>query len=487
MHRPAANLRRAVTVGGTRNTGEAETSVTRPDAGLDFPPAALPWIEQVGGGPLASLTRMVVRREAWRGEIVAPGGPRELFVRIDRASASGKPYSRNLARETALIRWLSANSAIPTQKILGWNDAHCVALQSFEPGRADLNNAPREEQHAVMLHFMEILAELHRIDAHALDLPGFEMPATPEEHSLLELRAVEDPRLARFSPDASSVLAAFGQRWLLNHVPHSVERTVLLQGDTGPGNFMFENGRVTAVVDWEWAHYGDPMEDIGNLWLRDFFTPSCNGDLTPYVRHYAERAGVTVDRQKAIYYFVHQLVRSVMTIPGLTRRPDWKSTVALNLGYQALCDITCCQAIGLWHGLGEEAVEPLPIVDGSEAGELYQTLAAQLEKGVMPEVNDPFAAAMAGGAAGMVRYLERLHLFGPQADALELEGLQGLLGTRPGSLGSARREMVSALHTLRSEDELPVLRHAWAVAQRNMQLMGPLVERWNWCRVPRLD
>jgi hypothetical protein len=161
--------------------------------------------------------------------------------------------------------------------------------------------------------------------------------------------------------------------------------------------------------------------------------------------------------------------------------------VALNLGYQALCDITCCEAIGLWHGLTEDSVEPLPIVEGSEAGELYQTLAAQLEKGVVPNVEDPFAAAMAGGAAGMVRYLERLHLFGPQADALELEGLQRLLGARPVSLEAARREMVSALPSLRREDELPVLRHAWAVARRNMQLMGPLVERWSWCRVPRLD
>ena len=461
--------------------------MTPSEAGLVFPSAALRWVEETVGGEVTPPARMVVRREAWRAQTAGTSEKKDLFLRIDRASAAGKPYPRNLARETALIRWLSTHTGIPTQKILGWSGEHCVAIQSFEPGRADLNTAPREEQHAVMLHFMEILAELHRIDVHALDLPGFEIPATPEEHSLLELRAVEDPRIARFTPDTSSVLAAFGQRWLLNHVPRTVERTVLLQGDTGPGNFMFADGRVTAVVDWEWAHYGDPMEDIGNLWLRDFFTPSCGGDLTPYARHYAERAGVTLDRQKAIYYFVHQLVRSVMTIPGLTRRPDWKSTVALNLGYQALCDITCCEAIGLWHGLVEEPVEPLPIREGTEAGDLYQVLAAQLERGVVPQVTDPFAAAMAGGAAGMVRYLERLHLFGPVADALELEGLQGLLGSGEHTLEGARRALISAIVTLAVADELPVLRHTWAVARRNMQLMGPLVDRWDWCRAPRLD
>lgn len=461
--------------------------MSTPETGLHFPAAVLPWIEQVAGAPVQALSRMVVRREAWRAEIGREGATQPLFLRIDRASAAGKPYPRNLERETALIQWLAGNTGIPTQRILGWNADHCVAIQSFEPGRAELHTAPRAEQHAVMLHFMEILAELHRIDVHALALPGFEIPPTPQEHSLMELRAVEDPRLARFAPDSSSVLAAFGQRWLLNHVPHHVERTVLLQGDTGPGNFMFRDGRVTAVVDWEWAHYGDPMEDIGNLWLRDFFTPGCGGDLTPYVQHYAERAGVTVDRQKAIYYLAHQLVRSVMTIPGLTRRPDWKSTVALNLGYQALCDIACCEAIGLWHALDEQAVEPLSITAGAEAGDLFQVLAEQLEKGVAPQLADPFAAAMARGAVEITRYLERLHLHGPEADALELEGLCRLLGSGQASLAAARRALIAGIGSLRPEDELPVLRHTRAVARRNMQLTQPLVARWSYCRMPRLD
>ena len=291
----------------------------------NFPAAALPWIERTTGGRIIELTRMVVRREAWRVTVDDGGGkPRTWFLRIDRQLAAGKPYPRDLARETELIRFLAANTGIPTQRILGWNDEHAVAIQSFEPGRADLHNAPREEQHDVMMHFMDIMAEMHSLDVQRLALPRFEIPATPEEHSLMELRAVEDPRLARLPVDSSTVLGAFGKRWLLNHVPDRVERTVLLQGDTGPGNFLFENHRVTAVVDWEWAHYGDPMEDVGNLWLRDFFTPSCDGDLTPYIRRYAEKAGITVDRQKAIYYLVHQLVRSVMTLPGLVRRPDWK-------------------------------------------------------------------------------------------------------------------------------------------------------------------
>lgn len=456
--------------------------------GAEFPAGALPWIERELGGRIVELRRMVVRREAWCVSIDDGSGvPRPYFLRIDRDSAAGKAYSRDLERETGLIRHLSAHTAIPTQKIHGWNGDYCVAIQSFEPGRADLHHAPRAEQHDVMMHFMDIMAEMHRIDVHGLDLAGFELPPSAEEHALMELRAVDDPRLAKLPMDASTVLGAFGRGWLVNHVPREVERTVLLQGDTGPGNFLFEDHRVTAVVDWEWAHYGDPMEDVGNLWLRDYFTPSCGGDLTPYVRHYARKAGVRLDRQKAIYYLVHQLVRSVITLPALVRRPDWKSPVALNLGYQAVCDIACCDALALFHGLGEETEEPLDIPPRNEAGELFQVLAEQLEKGILPELDNAFARATAQGGAQIARYLERRHLYGPRADALELAGIDALLGARHADLAAARRALRAELERLQSVDELRVLRHCRGVARRNVQLMAPLVDRWSYCRLARLD
>ena len=37
------------------------------------------------------------------------------------------------------------------------------------------------------------------------------------------------------------------------------------QGDTGPGNFLYGDGRVKAILDFELAHWGDPMDDIA--WL----------------------------------------------------------------------------------------------------------------------------------------------------------------------------------------------------------------------------
>lgn len=49
--------------------------------------------------------------------------------------------------------------------------------------------------------------------------------------------------------------------------------TVLLHGDYWPGNLLWKDGQLVAVLDWEDAHLGDPLADVANcrlelLWAR---------------------------------------------------------------------------------------------------------------------------------------------------------------------------------------------------------------------------
>ena len=82
---------------------------------------------------------------------------------------------------------------------------------------------------------------------------------------------------------------AFSLRWLRRHIPAYDGPPVLVQGDTGPGNFMYSGGRVTAVVDWELAHLGDPMDDIAWLSLRATQEPFT--DFPTRLREYEELSG----------------------------------------------------------------------------------------------------------------------------------------------------------------------------------------------------
>jgi aminoglycoside phosphotransferase (APT) family kinase protein len=52
-----------------------------------------------------------------------------------------------------------------------------------------------------------------------------------------------------------------GLRWLELHRPPPAART-LLHGDFRNGNFIITEAGVAAVLDWECAHLGDPMEDL---------------------------------------------------------------------------------------------------------------------------------------------------------------------------------------------------------------------------------
>jgi aminoglycoside phosphotransferase (APT) family kinase protein len=59
--------------------------------------------------------------------------------------------------------------------------------------------------------------------------------------------------------------AAF--RWLSLNQP-STSRQVVVHGDYRLGNIMVNQSGLAAILDWELAHIGDPMEDLGWLCVR---------------------------------------------------------------------------------------------------------------------------------------------------------------------------------------------------------------------------
>jgi len=57
-------------------------------------------------------------------------------------------------------------------------------------------------------------------------------------------------------------------RWLRRHPPPPAQKLSVVHGDYRSGNFLHDDdGHVLAVLDWEMAHLGDPLEDLG--WATD--------------------------------------------------------------------------------------------------------------------------------------------------------------------------------------------------------------------------
>jgi aminoglycoside phosphotransferase (APT) family kinase protein len=110
-------------------------------------------------------------------------------------------------------------------------------------------------------HCGTALAALHGIDPDLVPaVVGRLVEPTPTIAYVEFLQSVA----ARVPP---SPVIALGQRWLArNHpVPH---KPSLVHGDMRNGNLVVDDDGLAAVIDWELAHVGDPMEDLAWLCLR---------------------------------------------------------------------------------------------------------------------------------------------------------------------------------------------------------------------------
>jgi aminoglycoside phosphotransferase (APT) family kinase protein len=109
----------------------------------------------------------------------------------------------------------------------------------------------------------EVLARIHRADWRSLGVEEFLGPApTPDQAAECEIARWETVmRNDMLEPQPVLELAL---RWLKRNKPRAPGIAVV-HGDYRTGNFLVDQGKVTAVLDWEMVHLGDPLEDVG--WL----------------------------------------------------------------------------------------------------------------------------------------------------------------------------------------------------------------------------
>jgi aminoglycoside phosphotransferase (APT) family kinase protein len=77
---------------------------------------------------------------------------------------------------------------------------------------------------------------------------------------------------------------------------------VLVHGDYRIGNVLFGPEGVRVVLDWEQAHVGDPMEDLGWMCVRAWRFGSARpvggiGERDEFFRAYERGGGETVDSE----------------------------------------------------------------------------------------------------------------------------------------------------------------------------------------------
>ncbi len=127
--------------------------------------------------------------------------------------------------------------------------------------------APTEHRHEIGRQLAEALARVHSVPLEDLAATGLDLTATVTEASL---RAAVEGMAGRIASLSGPPIVAvpLARQWLLDHV-HDVVPSgplCLLQGDVGLHNVLVEDGRVTALVDWEAATIGPPARELAAAW-----------------------------------------------------------------------------------------------------------------------------------------------------------------------------------------------------------------------------
>lgn len=198
------------------------------------------------------------------------------------------------------------------------------------PGTADTRVLRRPEGdpdvRAVALQLAGEAARLHAVDVARcphLFAPGAGRPPAVEAVAAEQLDHWEELFLRqRLEPHP---VLAYAVRWLRERLPVA-ERVSVVHGDLRFGNLLADGGRLTALLDWEMVHLGDPIEDLGWVY-RDLWTPVRSLPFDAFLNAYGAASARPVDREHLRWYQVFaELKHSVISLTGTRSFADRLTT-----------------------------------------------------------------------------------------------------------------------------------------------------------------
>jgi aminoglycoside phosphotransferase (APT) family kinase protein len=175
---------------------------------------------------------------------------------------SGRAH--DVTREAGIIAAL-ADSGVPVPRVVGVGAAFFVMermagapLESEDDARA----IDPSRRHELGLQVITALARLHKLAPQAV---GLEVPPTPYVER--QIRRASDAWLRVGSGCAHDAAWRAVRARLVDRLPNEHGPTVVMHGDFRLSNLLVDEGRITAVLDWELCTIGDAMVDLA--WLLD--------------------------------------------------------------------------------------------------------------------------------------------------------------------------------------------------------------------------
>ncbi|MEP6624314.1 MAG: phosphotransferase family protein [Acidimicrobiia bacterium] len=436
-------------------------------AAVDAPRLAIACGRHLGGTfEVTELRRLSggASRETWAFLARSPELEIPLVLRRDPGASIGQT---DRSTEYRLLEAAAAGAvAVPRVRFLV-DDADDLGA-GFVMDRVDGETIPRkilrDEQFAVARPQLvgqcaEAAAAIHALPVESLPrLPLQDAPALIDQfRGVIDVLGEPHPAFE------------LGLRWLTEHA-RSLPDTppTLVHGDFRNGNFIVGPDGLRAVLDWELAHLGDPIEDLGwfcvKSWrfgnvdrtaggfgsaaeLLDRYQAAADRKVTAEHLHFWEvfgtlKWGVICEMQAASH--LQGLVRSV-ELAALGRRiaeMEWDLLGLLDPDHA-----------GPGDGDSDRS-DPSPVVapamhDRPTMVELVESVREYLERDVMPgDGRVAFHARVASRALAMV---ERELVLGGEQHAAEHARLSNLLGV-DGTVGTLATELARRIRAGELDD-----------------------------------
>lgn len=263
-------------------------------------------------GVIDSLRRLTggASQQTWSFDFrTAAGDCHEWILRLD---SRGQMSNLSSATEFALLgAALAGGVPVPKPHFL-LRDADDLGngyVMARVAGETIPRKILRDAEYAPALPKMavqsgRILAKIHALDVSRLpSLPGADATEAPAAAALAQLRELGE-RFGEAHPVFELAL-----RWLDDRMPAASGRT-LVHGDFRHGNFLVDRDGIRSILDWELAHLGDPLEDLGWLCVPSWRFGVVDkvvggfGDLEELCAAYEEAGGKGASPEAVHYWIV---------------------------------------------------------------------------------------------------------------------------------------------------------------------------------------
>ena len=217
-----------------------------------------------GATGIAGATKLSggASQETWSFDVVHPQGNVGAILRRSPKGFGAAPSRAAGLEAEAKLMQLAHDAGLPSPKVMHVleeaDDLGTGFIMQRIEGETIARKILRDEQFAGARP--HLAHQLGRIAAGIHGLPRAELPKLREMSATKEI--TEIGREFR-SFDWPRPVFELALRWLADHDPGPPVEVTLVHGDFRHGNLIIGSDGVRAVLDWELAHVGDPMEDLG--------------------------------------------------------------------------------------------------------------------------------------------------------------------------------------------------------------------------------